>query len=150
LNKRVAELQGSIDRATKKLSDEHTTKKASLQVECTSRVEESKMLTKQCSDLEAELVRNSSSTASMAERLDEKLEVEREHVGLLETEKREAEVKARHLQTDLELNRTKLAELEQEVNRLKNRLEMTSRELRDEDDKNHALEVSVKQLESKV
>lgn len=43
--------------------------------------------------MEAELVRNSSSTASMAGRLDEKLQAEREHVRQLETEKREAEVK---------------------------------------------------------
>lgn len=107
-------------------------------------------LAKQCADIESELVRNSSSTASMAGRLDEKLQVEREHVLSLETEKREAEVKVRLVQFEVESLKVKLTEFEQEMNRLKSRVEMTTKELQEEDDKNHQLEVALKQLEAKI
>eukprot|EP01127_Copromyxa_protea_P003485 TRINITY_DN13293_c0_g1_i1.p1 TRINITY_DN13293_c0_g1~~TRINITY_DN13293_c0_g1_i1.p1 ORF type:complete len:504 (-),score=162.94 TRINITY_DN13293_c0_g1_i1:74-1540(-) len=150
LNKRISELQGSIERANKKLADEHNTKKASLQVEADSRMEEAKSLAKQCADMEAELIRNGSSTASMASRLDEKLQLERDHVLQLETEKREAEVNVRLLQFEVESLKVKLTELEQEMNRLKSRVEMTTKELQDEEDKNNQLEVSLKQLEAKI
>lgn len=100
--------------------------------------------------MEAELVRNSSSTGSMASRLDEKLQAEREHVHQLETEKRESEVKVRLVQFDVDSLRVKLTEMEQEVNRLKARVDMTAKELQQEEDKNHQLEVTVKQLEAKV
>jgi len=150
LTKRITELQSSIDRTTKKLADDHNTKKASLQVEATHKTDEARLLTKQIADIETELIRNNSSTASMADRLGEKLEAEREHVRVLETEKREGEVKVRHLQFELDSSKAKLTELEQEINRLKSRMEMTNRELREEDDKNHILEITVKQLEAKV
>jgi chromosome segregation ATPase len=146
------------------LADEHHTKKASLQVDCDTRTEEAKCklfltfvvtnnflaLAKQCADIEAELVRNSSSTTSMASRLDEKLQAEREHVLNLETEKREAEVKVRLVQFEVESLKLKLTEFEQEMNRLKSRVEMTTKELQEEEDKNHQLEVALKQLEAKI
>jgi len=68
----------------------------------------------------------------------------------LETEKREAEGRVRVVQFDVDGLRVKLTELEQELNRLKNRVEMTTRELQLEDEKNNHLEVSLKQLEAKV
>lgn len=40
----ISELQNAIERASKKLADEHNTKKASLQVECDSRIEEVKCM----------------------------------------------------------------------------------------------------------
>lgn len=54
------------------------------------------------------------------------------------------------MQFDVDSLRVKLTELEQEMNRLKGRVEMTARELQTEEDKNHQLEVALKQLEAKI
>eukprot|EP01126_Amoeba_proteus_P052483 TRINITY_DN633_c0_g1_i3.p1 TRINITY_DN633_c0_g1~~TRINITY_DN633_c0_g1_i3.p1 ORF type:complete len:160 (+),score=51.41 TRINITY_DN633_c0_g1_i3:216-695(+) len=148
--KAISELQQTIERQVKRAADEHNTKKAKLLVEYETKVDEIKGFTKQCSDLESEIIRNSSSTSSMAERLEQKLASERELIKEREKEIRELEGRVRGREVEVEALRMKLLQLEQEKNRISLALDLTTKEFKTEEEKNFHLEFSVKQRESKI
>jgi len=150
LNKKLVELSTEAKNAHANAFNTHSTKKTKLESDVQHVSAEIKGLQKQITELQHEIQKVETTTVTMSDKLNSKLDAERHLLFEIESAKRNMEIKVLILEQQHEALKASLVKLEREAARYKAQADEVSNILSDQDDLAHQLEFNVKLLESRI